>query len=311
MLWLLLALLVAMPVALLATPDHHAGALDVTSSRRVNWFVYPVGIGHAAWNTSSRTVDGLNNTGWALKHRRALTGYMPCCGCWDIRPNGTFVASGMCIGLDVQCTQYPGPSRPDGVPCDPRMQAERDAEIKAELAMGLDIIPTGLQHHDNLSYLLTPGADGVHAWWEQPGSMESAVDLVRRNGWAGLGYDNEASTNGVDPRLPAAFAAFIGNLSAALHGAGHRLVVDITSTWHGNLAGPELIPMYAKQAPDATYMDMAEYFNGFPNHQTMPQTLSKLGEMLGSPARAAAAVGAEMMPGHFNASCSTPKSCLD
>ena len=123
--------------------------------------------------------------------------------------------------------------------------------------------------------------DGVHAWWEQPGSMESAVDLVKRNGWAGLGYDNEAAAKGADPRLPSAFAAFIGNLSAALHGAGHRLVVDVTSTWHGNLAGPEVLPLYAKHAPDATFMDMAEYFNGFPNHQTMPQTLANLGSMLG------------------------------
>ena len=142
-------------------------------------FVYPVGIGHEMWNTSSRTtVDGLNNSAWAHKHRNALTGYMPCCGCWDIEPNGSFVASGMCVGLDVECTQYPGPPHPNGVPCDPRMQAERTAEIKAELAMGLEIIPTGLQHHDNLSYLLTPGAgdsDDAHTCQHSEANLISAT----------------------------------------------------------------------------------------------------------------------------------------
>ena len=86
-------------------------------------------------------------------------------------------------------------------------------------------------------------------------------ELVRANGWAGLGLDNEASAQG-DARLPGKLASFIGNLSAALHGAGFRLVVDVTSTWHGNIAGPEYLPLYGRAAaPSTVFMDMATYFN--------------------------------------------------
>ena len=92
------------------------------------------------------------------------------------------------------------------------MQSQRDAEIRAELAMGLEIIPTGLMHQDNASAYL------LEEYWARPGSMASAVELVRRNGWAGLGLDNEASAQG-DARLPGKLASFIGNLSAALHGS--------------------------------------------------------------------------------------------
>ena len=73
--------------------------------------------------------------------------------------------------------------------------------------------------------------------------------------------DNEASAQG-DARLPGKLASFIGNLSAALHGAGFRLVVDVTSTWHGNIAGPEYLPLYGRAAaPSTVFMDMATYFN--------------------------------------------------
>ena len=82
--------------------------------------------------------------------------------------------------------------------------------------------------------------------------MKAALaEVVRRNGWAGLGLDNEASAQG-DARLPGKLASFIGNLSAALHGAGFRLVVDVTSTWHGNIAGPEYLPLYGRAAAPST-----------------------------------------------------------
>lgn len=301
--------------------DHLQAARRVgptNGSRRVNWFVYPVAIGHEQWNTSARTLDGLNNTAWALRHRGALTGYSPCCGCWDILPNGTFVASGMCVGLHVPCQQYPLPGmqkRHRGVPCDPRMQAQREAEAEAEAAMGLEIYPTGTMHHDTMDYLLKPGADQVHDRWQQPGSMDSAVELVRRHGWAGLQYDNEISKPGNplwDERLPAQYNAFVGNLSAALTAAGFRLIVDVTSTWRGNIAGPDYLAATAKAAPDARFMDMATYFNTKPNGMTMPETLGKLVGMLGNDSsRAIAAVGAQMLPGYENASCASATSCID
>ena len=46
---------------------------------------------------------------------------------------------------------------------------QRDAEIRAELAMGLEIIPTGLMHQDNASAYL------LEEYWARPGSMASAV----------------------------------------------------------------------------------------------------------------------------------------
>eukprot|EP01047_Picozoa_sp_COSAG01_P012477 COSAG01_NODE_563_length_15451_cov_70.726225_15_plen_751_part_00 len=287
------------------------------NKRRVNWFVYPVAIGHTRWNTSGRTLDGLNNTGWARAHRDALTGYSPCCGCWDILPNGTFVASGMCVGLEVQCRQYPMPGMQKahrGVPCDPRMQAQRAAEVSAEVAMGLDIFPTGTMHHDTLDYLLTTGTDGVHDWWQQPGSLESAVELVRRNGWAGLQFDCEAMVDAIkNPRLASQYNAFVGNLSEALHAAGFKLVVDVTSTWHGNIAGPEYLAGTARAAPNARFMDMATYFNSKPNGMTLAQTLAKFTSMLGpnGSQRAAVGVGAEMLPGYANASCASPTNCIN
>ena len=172
----------------------------------------------------------------------------------------------------------------------------------------LEIIPTGLFHQENASQYL------LDEFWTQPGSMASAVALVRENGWAGLGLDNEGDAQ-ADPRLPGLVASFVGNLSAALHGAGFRLVVDVTSTWHGNLGGPEFLPLYAQHAaPSTVFMDMATYFNSRPNRMSIAETLAKLSGMAGGTRRAAAGVGAEMLPGHTNASCNHvvgPKTCLD
>ena len=65
----------------------------------MNWFQYPVAIGHERWDTPPRTLDRLNNTAWAKQHRGAITGFMPCCGCWNILPNGTFVGEEACAFL--------------------------------------------------------------------------------------------------------------------------------------------------------------------------------------------------------------------
>ena len=264
------------------------------SRRRVNWFQYPVAIGHEYWNTSSRTLDGLNNIAWARRHRGAITGYMPCCGCWNIEHDGSFTSSGMCLGLKSECTNW---NAGVATPCDPRLTAQRDAEIRAELAMGLEIIPTGLFHQTNATQYL------LDEFWTRPGSMASAVALVRENGWAGLSLDNEEDAK-ADPRLPGLVASFVGNLSAALHSAGFRLVVDITSTWHGNLGGPEFVPLYARRAaPSTVFFDMATYFNSRPNGMSMGETLAKLSAMVGGAGRAAAGVGAEMSPGCVVTSC--------
>eukprot|EP01046_Picozoa_sp_COSAG06_P006629 COSAG06_NODE_313_length_17764_cov_4.287235_11_plen_235_part_00 len=128
----------------------------------------------------------------------------------------------------------------------------------------------GLFHQENASRYL------LEEYWTQPGSMESAVELVRQEGWAGLGLDNEASAQS-DARLPGLLASFIGNLSTALHAAGFRLVVDVTSTWHRNIAGPEYLPLYGRAAaPSTVFMDMATYFNGRPNGMSMAETLAKV-----------------------------------
>ena len=61
------------------------------------------------------------------------------------------------------------------------------------------------------------------------------VETVVQRGWRGLGIDNEeyAGAAGWDPRLPAAFAAFLRNATAAFARAQKVLVVDICSTWNG------------------------------------------------------------------------------
>jgi hypothetical protein len=211
----------------------HGAPTEAPLQRRVNWFVPTGGV--------RPSVDGLNNSQWAAAHRDAVTGYYYCCACWAVcphpsdpsdavackgKPNGTFVNTGRCPGR----TGYSagGPPWPGGhgiAPGTPRPAGGHwpllVQETEEVLALGLDIIPT--------TAVSTQWLLDEH--WLQPGSLDSAVALVKREGWAGLGLDNEikgpadAHDKDVspdwDPRLPQRFAAFTGNLSAALasHGA--------------------------------------------------------------------------------------------
>lgn len=254
-------------------------------SRRVNWYVPSVGI--------SPSVDGLNNSAWAAAHLDAITGYIYCCSCWAIcphssdpvqdlachfpngtaRPTGTFVNSGRCPGLSGYSAGGPPWPGGNGIPKGtPRPRGSTwpllTQETRAVHALGLDVFASAAPTTEAL----------LNEYWARPGSLQSAVDLLQREGWNGLVLDNEIRgpvPNAAspkfpewDPRLPLMYKAFVGNLSAALSQAGMVLVSDVTSTWHGDLGGPEYLPSYAAAAPSMHVMDMATYFNSLPNRYT-------------------------------------------
>lgn len=204
-------------------------------TRRVNWFVSPLCCVARCISLLTRGVyaqtdgggwpvgtDGLNLTGWVQTHRGAITGTFPCCSCWRVAPNGTFYSTGRCAGANI-ASHY-----------------------------GLEVTPTG---GFDVSYLIN------ETWVVQPNSLASAVALMEREGWDGLGIDNENYPgNGMPPQLPYHFADLLGNLSTVVAAAGKRLTVDVASTWHGDLVGPTNLPMYARRtaATEAvTYMDSA------------------------------------------------------
>ena len=90
-----------------SAPATGSSGAATDSGRRVNWFTVPHGI--------ARSADGLNNTQWAAKYRSAITGYFPCCGLWSLQDDGSFTVA----------------------------EARLAGGFHEEVAMGLDIVPTG------------------------------------------------------------------------------------------------------------------------------------------------------------------------
>jgi hypothetical protein len=122
--------------------------------RRVNWFTSGGG-----WTVGT---DGLNLTQWISTHRGAITGTFPCCGCWGIADNGTFTNTGRCASLTS---------------ADPAQRLNYEAVVSA----GLTIEPTGA----------FPVEWVMSEAWLKPGVLQSAVDMLKREGWDGLAIDNE------------------------------------------------------------------------------------------------------------------------
>ena len=224
--------------------------------RRVNWFVPTVGV--------QPSLDGLNNSGWAAAHRDALTGYFYCCACWAVcphpsdpsdahacagKPNGSFVNTGRCPGLTGYSAGGPPWPGGRGIPAGTPRPAGGSwpllvQETQAVRSLGLDIIPT--------TAVSTQWLLDEH--WLAPGSLESAIALVKREGWAGLGLDNEIKgpadahdkdvSPGWDPRLPERFAAFVltpGNnyvtqpLSSDSLNTEERIRLNLSTHFLGNI----------------------------------------------------------------------------
>lgn len=252
---------------------------DYQTRRRVNWF-HP----GAGWPTPS--TDDLNITQWIMRHRGALTGLFPCCSCWGVFPNGTFYNTGRCLGATGTNT----------------LNNDTTADMfkrvtKFALAAGLTIEPTGAFPVD---YIMSER-------WMVPGAIESAVDLVQREGWTGLGVDNENYPPSMPATMPAKFAMLLANLSTAFDKAGLTLVADVCSTWSGAIGGPEYLPLYHKASPlSLRFMDMAEYFNkGNPVQKVVNLThLLPLSVI-------APAVGMTELAGHANASCGGWPQCAN
>lgn len=254
-----------------------AGRLPAGSTgiRRVSWFN-----GGGGWTVG---IDGLNYSEWVATNRAAITGVMPCCGCWAVEPtNGTFYATGRCASKT---------GSPASI-----------ANWATAASAGLTIEPTG---GFEIDYILGEG------WAAHPGSLATAMAMLEREGWSGFGIDNENYPPSMPPALPTKFGWLLGNLSLVAAEANRTVVVDVTSTWTSDIGGPEYLPGYGRRTPtNVRYMDMAEYFAqghlpGGNNAQ-----LVRLKQML--PLRMIApAVGLTEMPGHRDASCGGWPQCTN
>ena len=197
-----------------------AAAAD--SRRKVSWFNSAGG-----WVIGT---DGLNFSAWLAAHgpkspSPVITGTQPCCGCWGVNATSGVFRSG-CAAADGE---------------DP---IDRHNNAVARAA-GLTIEPTGILP---IPFLL-------NETWMQPGSLDSAVAMVERAGWTGMAIDNE-DWPAPDP-LPEMFRRFLGNLTKVMTAAKKTVVVDVCSTWHGDIGGPEHLPGYAKAANNnIRFMDM-------------------------------------------------------
>ena len=106
--------------------------------------------------------------------------------------------------------------------------------------------------------------------------------------------------------LPEMFRRLVGNLSKVMTAANLSVVVDITSTWHGDLGGPEYLSGYAKAAPTSVrFMDMATYFAAGAELK-LPALKRLLPLQMIAPA-----VGVTELPGHENASCGGWPQCAN
>lgn len=195
--------------------DASAQNPEPLGNRKVTWFT-----SGGAWPVGT---DGLNLSQWVATHRNAITGTMPCCGCWNVLANGTFMNSGRC----ASATGY----TPNG---DPNRTATLIADWRAVTDAGLTIEPTG---GFTTEFLRSEA-------WMIPGSLGSAVELLRREGWDGLCIDNEDYPPTMPPDLPAHFANLLGNLSRAVAAANKTLVVDVTSTWTDDIGGAKYLAGY-------------------------------------------------------------------
>jgi hypothetical protein len=247
----------------------HDDTVSEGSTRRVMWFTdgggWPIG------------TDGLNLTDWTAAHRGAITGTYPCCTCWRVASNGTFVSTGRCAGAAV---------------------------VKQQ---GLTVIPNSAFSTDYV----------MNETWIDPASLLSAVALMEREGWDGISIDNENWPPSMPKVMPEMFGRLLGNISEVFSKAGKQAVVDISSTWQGDVGGPDFLEGYAGRTPKAVrYMDMGTYF-AVPFHtgtgwhagynQMMLQVLKK-----SLPLRMIApAVGMPEMPGHQNASCGAFPQCAN
>ena len=185
-------------MALVATAD--------SAGRSAEWYaVYGSGI--------SRTVDGLNNTGWAAAHRHSVTGYATCCGCWGLSSNGAFE-------LNPQRLDGEGKSLCGGT---------HFADV---VAMGLSVIPGGGLD----AAALLSGA------WKVQGAAAAAAVAVRENGWSGLEIDAEWQEPSADLLL--AFKQFVGTLAAALAPLGAVVVLDTNAMWTGQI-GQVMLLLFA------------------------------------------------------------------
>ena len=268
-------------LSLLRVPLLAAGA---PAARRVNWFNDG---GH--WTIGA---DGLDLSGWLKSHgpssaAPAITGIMPCCGCWVVNStSGGFSSTGRCASATGS-------------------NISRQANALA-LAEGLTIEPTGAFPVDFL----------MGEKWMQPGSLASAVAMLETEGWTGLGIDNENAPPAMPAALPEHFRRLLGNLSKVMTAANKSVVVDVCSTWGGDIGGPSHLQAYAQAAPTNTrFMDMAEYNAGGHIPGGVKAQLANLKHKYLNGTQQlrmiAPAIGMTEMPGHENASCGGWPQCAN
>ena len=109
--------------------------------------------------------------------------------------------------------------------------------------------------------------------WETSGAIDAAVAWAIQYNLSALIIDNETPpspkggwgkpTHVLHGDLPAAFARFLRALQSALAKVGKRAIADVSSTWGGDIVGPDYLKQYA--ATGASVMDMQYFGPGDPN----------------------------------------------
>ena len=222
-----------------------AGRLPAGSTgiRRVSWFN-----GGGGWTVG---IDGLNYSEWVATNRAAITGVMPCCGCWAVEPtNGTFYATGRCAsktGSPASIANW-ATAASAGLVCriiphlvDSVVHRFPPCHLVTVLLLNQDRLPTQLRARSTPHRRSLPESVGVlgftrsvswcspqtieptggfeidyilgEGWAAHPGSLATAMAMLEREGWSGFGIDNENYPPSMPPALPTKFGWLLGNLS--------------------------------------------------------------------------------------------------
>jgi len=183
-----------------------------------------------------------NATLWTVANRDAITGVLPCCGCFGIGPD---TSSPHNTNLTFSVNTDPA-SRGD---------AQHHSTCGDEYFSNPTLRKLGIQN------IPQGGVDmGPANHTDFSGMVAQAVAGCRKHGFDGLNLDNEMLSSPQPSEPLAAFARryswLIGNLSAAFAENGLQLAVDVSDTWSGDVCGPPFIADYARQAPAARMYDM-------------------------------------------------------
>ena len=188
--------------------------------------------------------------------------------------------------------------------------SRNDSTFDDLIAMGVEVTPLG--NVDNA--ILKAGNEDLLA-----DAAKAAAQAVLAHNWSGLVVDDEQMASTSSPDM---YAKFIGYMSTELDNIGRRFVVDVCSTWHGDIVGPENLAAYANAPGAPALMDMATYFgfavpsgttHGVPTPRTFADLQNVVNGLLDKIPTAQIAIGVGLTgpPSAANASCGGWPQCTN